>query len=443
MNDDVRLEQTIQRLLAETATSRAPDRLRLDIASATSRQRQRSPWLAALKEPPMRYRSRLAVGSPTLRLAAALAVAAALLLAITGAVLGGASLLPSPTVVTGVRNGLIAFDSNGDIMVANPDGSDPHALFTRPETDTSPVWSPDGTQLAFWADNADVAGTPRPRFLGIVDADGTNLRTYPPALGHTFVGYEGGEPGLDWGPGDGRLMIRTAQRTLDVLDIASGTWDTPSVGARQGMITGFDWSDDGRAVAFVTWDEYPHYEYVGIADPLGSDPTLPVRADPVEGSLVWTDWDPTSRYVAYNKALDDPRYDGGSSGRMQRDGGRIDVYTLDTRTGASTLVREGTFYGAIFSPDGSRLAFGDDQGRMWATDPDGSKVVDLGVTRGSVDMEWAPDGTLLATMGNLGPEPSEVLQMIIFRADGTGTPVAIEAPGNVGQPSWQVVPPTG
>jgi hypothetical protein len=40
-------------------------------------------------------------------------------------------------------------------------------------------------------------------------------------------------------------------------------------------------------------------------------------------------------------------------------------------------------------------------------------------------------------MGHLGPEQSEVLQMIIFRADGTGTPVAIEAPGNVGQPSWQ------
>ena len=29
--------------------------------------------------------------------------------------------------------------------------------------------------------------------------------------------------------------------------------------------------------------------------------------------------------------------------------------------------------------------------------------------------------------------------MIIFRADGTGTPVAMEAPGNVGQPSWQPI----
>jgi hypothetical protein len=76
---------------------------------------------------------------------------------------------------------------------------------------------------------------------------------------------------------------------------------------------------------------------------------------------------------------------------------------------------------------------------MWAADLDGSDVVDLGVTRGALDMEWAPDGTLLATMGQLGPEPSELLSMIIFRADGTGRPVAIEAPGNVGQPSWQPI----
>ncbi len=70
MNRDVRVEPLLERLLAETPTSRAPDRLRADIASATSRKRQRPPWLTSLKEPPMRYRSQLVVGSPTLRLAA-------------------------------------------------------------------------------------------------------------------------------------------------------------------------------------------------------------------------------------------------------------------------------------------------------------------------------------------------------------------------------------
>jgi hypothetical protein len=247
MNPDVRVEPALERLLAESPTSRAPDRLRADIASTTSRQRQRPPWLSTLKEPPMRYHSKLAVGSPTMRLAAVLAVAAALLLAIAGAVVGGASLLPSPEVPTGVQNGLVAWDANGDIMVANPDGSDPHPLFTRPEADTGPVWSPDGTQLAFWADTT--AGSPR--LLGIVDADGTNLRTFAPPSGHSFGGYRFGQPGLDWGPGDGRLMVRSGQSSLHLLDLASGTWETPSIGASQGMIDSFDWSDDVLAVAFV------------------------------------------------------------------------------------------------------------------------------------------------------------------------------------------------
>jgi hypothetical protein len=96
MNPDARVDALIERLLAETPTSRAPDRLRRDIASETSRGRQRPPWLAILKEPPMRYRSHLAVGSPTARVAAV--AAATLLLAVVGAgaLVAGAQPSPSP-----------------------------------------------------------------------------------------------------------------------------------------------------------------------------------------------------------------------------------------------------------------------------------------------------------------------------------------------------------
>ncbi len=99
MTRDVRVEPLLERLLAETPTSRAPDQLRADIASATSRRRQRPPWLTSLKEPPMRYRSQLVVGSPTLRIALVVAVTAVLTLALAGAVIAGASLLPSPVPV--------------------------------------------------------------------------------------------------------------------------------------------------------------------------------------------------------------------------------------------------------------------------------------------------------------------------------------------------------
>lgn len=69
------------------------------MVSATTRQRQRPPWLTSLKEPPMRYHSQVVVGSPMLRLAAVLAITTALLLAIAGAVIAGASPPPSPITV--------------------------------------------------------------------------------------------------------------------------------------------------------------------------------------------------------------------------------------------------------------------------------------------------------------------------------------------------------
>jgi hypothetical protein len=94
MNPDVRVESLVERLLVESPRSRAPDQLRLDIASATSRRRQRPRWLAILKEPPMRYRSHVAFGSPTARVAALAAVT--MLVAILGVAAIVAAQSPAP-----------------------------------------------------------------------------------------------------------------------------------------------------------------------------------------------------------------------------------------------------------------------------------------------------------------------------------------------------------
>ena len=118
MNRDVRVDPLLERLLAETPTSRAPDRLRADIASATSRKRQRPPWLTSLKEPPMRYRSQLVVGSPTLRLAAVVAVTAVLTLALAGAVIAGASPRRARSVRRSPRRGSPAHPARGWHLLA-------------------------------------------------------------------------------------------------------------------------------------------------------------------------------------------------------------------------------------------------------------------------------------------------------------------------------------
>src|SRR5690348_12561095 len=100
MNHEPPIDPLFERLLADVPISRAPDRLRADVAAATRGKAQRRPWLTSLKEPPMRYRSRLVAGSPTLRLSAIIAITALLTLALGAAVIAGASPQPSPAPAT-------------------------------------------------------------------------------------------------------------------------------------------------------------------------------------------------------------------------------------------------------------------------------------------------------------------------------------------------------
>src|SRR5947209_446961 len=59
--------------------------------------------------------------------------------------------LTDPPAPRAVANGRIAFVSEADIYTMNPDGSDRLRLTFSPTDQSSlvPVWSPDGTQIAF------------------------------------------------------------------------------------------------------------------------------------------------------------------------------------------------------------------------------------------------------------------------------------------------------
>ena len=94
--NDVRLERLLGDVLADIATSHVPDRLGRDIALTTGRIRQRRRWLALIKEPPMRLSSRVAVGSPTARLAYLMILTLLVALLAVGGAVAGASLVPSP-----------------------------------------------------------------------------------------------------------------------------------------------------------------------------------------------------------------------------------------------------------------------------------------------------------------------------------------------------------
>ena len=132
MNDDRAYERLFAEGLTERSLPRArpPARLR-PIKSTTGRMRPRPRWLALIKEPPMRISSRVAVGSPTARLAAILAATLLLAVLATGAVVAGGTLLAGPAPIVVAQDGSGSHQTIAEAVAAATDGD---TIRVRPGT---------------------------------------------------------------------------------------------------------------------------------------------------------------------------------------------------------------------------------------------------------------------------------------------------------------------
>jgi dipeptidyl aminopeptidase/acylaminoacyl peptidase len=93
-------------------------------------------------------------------------------------------------------NGVIALARDGDILVADRPGGDLRPLVAGPEDDRSPMFSPDGTRLAFIRDTHPGSS------LMVADADSTNVVAIP----LEFTDWDGS---WSFAP-DGRSLMTTA-----------------------------------------------------------------------------------------------------------------------------------------------------------------------------------------------------------------------------------------
>jgi dipeptidyl aminopeptidase/acylaminoacyl peptidase len=180
MTPSERFERQLPELLTELAAPRTPDYFD-DLFGLTARTRQRPAWTFFERWLPMVdiARQPILTSRVTRRtIGLGLLLVALILAAVAAFVVGTQRSLPAP--FGPARNGLVAYAQDGDIYTADPTSGKAVAIVTGPETDLRPVWSLDGTRLAF---ERRVDSATGPGLLYVAEADGTGLvRVTPDAL---------------------------------------------------------------------------------------------------------------------------------------------------------------------------------------------------------------------------------------------------------------------
>jgi hypothetical protein len=366
--------------LDESAGAGVPDYLD-ETLDGLARIEQRPAWMR-----PWRWLS-MQLAMPRVYIPRALPVLlliALLIAALIAAALivGSGPRLPAP--FGAARNGLVAFDSEGDIFVANPDGTGRHLLFGGPDREFGQTWSRDGTQLAFWSTDSALGSS-----LWLIRSDGSDSRRL---TGDQRFAVDRLPPGVEWSPSGDRLAFATTDGALYVMAVEGGT--PRRIGDERLLISLPTWSPDGSLIAFRG---YPPAElenfagYVIQPDGEGQLQISPPKGDN-ETTHILMGWSPTSDALLYHTgkidALDIAISRKGSDGAWHE----------------TLVVTDGDDYLPAWSSDGTRFAWlrtiglhsPQEANYLMVADADGSNA--RRVTDRAIELYppcWSPDDRLI------------------------------------------------
>jgi Tol biopolymer transport system component len=257
--------------------------------------------------------------------------------------------------------GKIAFGAdwehpNGEIYVRDFSGGTPVRLTTNTAYDQFPVWSPDGSKIAFQSFGSGLWE------IFVMNADGT---------GQTQMS-NGGYP--TWSP-DGTKIAFDSDRDHPRGEIYIMNADGSNVvrlTSNSAQDFGPAWSPDGSKIAFVS-DQDGEWEIV-VMNADGTGQTQLTSNTSLDRSPAWS---PDGSRIAF----------------MSHQGGDWDIFVMNADGAGQTQLTFNAIQDTspAWAPDGSKIAFDSDRDGdwdIWMMNPDGTDQVHLTDHPGN---EFAPD----------------------------------------------------
>ena len=339
-----------------------------------------------------------------------------LAVAIVGAALFVGSIRRAAPPFGLAANGTIVIGYGTELMLLNADGRDPRPLDIGLGNAVAPVFSPDGTKVAFVTQPAKRT----PFALFVANADGSDARSVTgdmPVVTSELAG-------IAWSPDSSSLVFQSSDKGRNRLyRVGVDGTGLEAITDRDADRVYPSWSPDGKWLSYkLTLTDGGWSTHLAISRPDGTGEQRLVSETSSKAAFSGSGWMIDSEGIVYFRSSSS----GHSVARVDLEGNE----TLLSRPGVEDA------FNPVLSPDGRRVAFGMQSGAAIVDLDDPSSRVDLPEGLAECGAVWAPDGTVLLGFG------FDCTELYRIPVDDPAAAERIAVPpGSLNNGSWQRLAP--